>query len=221
MTKLTSNSARDLPSRTYKVREKTDLSRLRGYTGPEVLDLCKSYESWDFKVIHQHWLSFLPKRGSVVLDIGAGSGRDAIAMSRLGFKVFAVEPSPDMLAAAKRIHPGSDIVWIQDSLPSLPSVHLLCCRFDLILLSAVWMHLNQNERREAMLTLHGLANREGVVVITIRHPADKSRRMFNVSAQETKKLALESGFLQVASAEYQDPLGRSTIAWSVHVLRRR
>ena len=208
----------------HTVKAKIDLSRLRGYTGSGVWDLCRSYESGDFNVIHQHWVNFLPKPGSVVLDIGAGSGRDAVALSRLGFKVFAVEPSPDMLAAAKTIHPSADVVWMEDSLPSLPSVKLLCRRFDLILLSAVWMHLNKNERREAMLTLHQLAGHKGVVIITIRHPADKARRMFSVSPQETKTLAFESGFLQIASAQYQDPLersGRSAISWSVHVLRRR
>lgn len=208
----------------HGAKAKTDSSRLLGYTGAGVLDLCKFYESWDFNVIHQHWLSFLPKRGSAVLDIGAGSGRDAIAMSRLGLKVLAVEPSSDMLEAARAIHPSSDVVWMQDSLPLLSSVHFLCQRFDLILLSAVWMHLDKSERKEAMLTLHALTNPGGVVVITIRHPPDKSRRMFNVSPQETKKLALESGFVQVASAEYQDPFGgacRRVVAWSVHVLKRR
>jgi SAM-dependent methyltransferase len=208
----------------HRSKGKIDLGRLRGYTGARVLDLCKFYESWDFAVIHQHWLSFLPKRGSAVLDVGAGSGRDAIAMSRLGFKVLAVEPSPDMLEAAKAIHPSSDVVWIQDSLPLLPSIRLLHRRFDLILLSAVWMHLDKTERKKAMLTLHSLANPGGVVVITIRHPPDKSRRMFNVSAQETKKLGLESGFIQVASAQHQDPFGgarRSAVAWSVHVLKPR
>jgi 2-polyprenyl-3-methyl-5-hydroxy-6-metoxy-1,4-benzoquinol methylase len=44
-------------------------------------------------------------RGSPVLDLGCGPGPLAVAFARLGCAVTAMDPSPDMLAAAAR-HAG-------------------------------------------------------------------------------------------------------------------
>lgn len=66
------------------------------------------------------WQAFsaLLKPGDRVLDAGCGSGRDALALSRLGFQVTAMEASPK-LAALARAHTGlpvqvmtfDQIVW--------------------------------------------------------------------------------------------------------------
>ena len=47
----------------------------------------------------------LLQRGDRVLDAGCGSGRDALALSRMGFEVTAMEASPK-LAALARLHTG-------------------------------------------------------------------------------------------------------------------
>jgi FkbM family methyltransferase len=44
-----------------------------------------------------------------VLDIGAGSGRDAAWLASLGYEVIAVEPSAAMVREAQRIHSESAI----------------------------------------------------------------------------------------------------------------
>lgn len=53
------------------------------------------------------WEQFatLLKPGDWVLDAGCGSGRDALALSRMGFKVAAMEASP-RLADLARAHTG-------------------------------------------------------------------------------------------------------------------
>jgi cyclopropane fatty-acyl-phospholipid synthase-like methyltransferase len=53
------------------------------------------------------WQAFsaLLKPGDRVLDAGCGSGRDALALSALGFQVTAMEASPK-LAALARAHTG-------------------------------------------------------------------------------------------------------------------
>ena len=49
-----------------------------------------------------------------VLDIGAGTGRSAVAMSRRGLSGHAVEPDPDMAAVARSHLPDSWTVEVSD-----------------------------------------------------------------------------------------------------------
>src|ERR1700738_5335455 len=133
--------------------DEVDVPGLKGYTGVDAQRLFAQYESADFDEIHSHWLCYLPPSGARVADIGAGSGRDAAALSDRGFAVTAVEPSLDMITQAKLRHGSSTIEWIQDYLPSLGKLRQERRTFDLLLLSAVWMHLDKREQRYATDTL--------------------------------------------------------------------
>ena len=57
-----------------------------------------SYEMAKTENVHEWFLEYMPKRPLVVLDVGAGSGRDAADFSSLGHDVVAVEPSEGMRA---------------------------------------------------------------------------------------------------------------------------
>ncbi|MBB6143038.1 hypothetical protein HNQ77_000982 [Silvibacterium bohemicum] len=70
-----------------KTQSRNEMSRLQGYIGESAIDLCQRYEAGDFDLIHRHWLKYLPERGSLAIDVGAGSGRDAEALTRLGLRV--------------------------------------------------------------------------------------------------------------------------------------
>lgn len=59
--------------------------------------LANQYESLSFQDVHGSLLDLLPAPGSTVLDIGAGSGRDAAWFAANGYEVVAVEPSDGML----------------------------------------------------------------------------------------------------------------------------
>ena len=54
------------------------------------------YESVAADQINGWLLDLLPKRSAAVLDVGAGSGRDAAWIASLGHDVIAVEPSAAM-----------------------------------------------------------------------------------------------------------------------------
>jgi 2-polyprenyl-3-methyl-5-hydroxy-6-metoxy-1,4-benzoquinol methylase len=156
-----------------------------------------------------------------MLDLGSGSGRDAAALQNRGWRVVAVDCSLDMLREAKRRHPQERIRWIHDRLPQLTSVRGE--RFDLILCSAVWMHLNPAERIVGMRTIHELLADEGICVITLRHPPDVSRGMSEVTMSETTDLAQRQGLVVLQATHSRDPIPgwhRPDISWSTIVVRR-
>ena len=111
-----------------------------------VSDVSRRYESVAAETVHGWLVDLLPIAPALVLDVGAGTGRDAAWLASRGLEVVAVEPSGAMRAEAQRLHASPSIRWIRDSLPSLDQVLRLGLSFDLILLSAVWMHVPPTDR---------------------------------------------------------------------------
>jgi 2-polyprenyl-3-methyl-5-hydroxy-6-metoxy-1,4-benzoquinol methylase len=83
--------------------------------------------------------------------------------------VVAVEPTEAMRIPAMALHPSPQIEWLNDSLPDLALLRTRRERFDLVMLSAVWMHLDQQQRRQAMANLAALIQPGGTVIMKIRH----------------------------------------------------
>lgn len=206
--------------------------------------LVDQYESVAFADVHHDVLHLFPARAGTVLDIGAGSGRDAAALAAMGHRVVAVEPTAELRALGRAIHAGARVEWVDDALPDLPVLRGLGRgdgrghpadntstdtgtgtgtgrRFDLILLTAVWMHLDVKERTAAMGTLAGLLADEGQIVLSLRHgPVPPGRRMFDVTADETVGLARAHGLHLVHRSERADPHGRPGVRWSNLGLRK-
>jgi SAM-dependent methyltransferase len=157
--------------------------------------------------------------GATVLDVGAGSGRDAAWFAAHGYDVVAVEPSDAMLAHARTLHPSSRIHWVSDSLPDLANVRRLGLSFDLILLSAVWMHIPPAARQRSLRKLATLLAPKGRIAISLRlgHP-DAERAMYEVSLQELTSLAQQFGLRVVRTSDSHDKLGRSEVSWTNVVL---
>ena len=181
--------------------------------------LIDQYESIGFEDVHRPVLHAFPPPPARVLDIGAGTGRDAAALARKGHAVTAVEPTPELRAWGQANHPHQ-IRWIDDLLPRLPQVRALNERFDLVLLTAVWMHLDADQQREAMRTLAGLMAPGGLVSMTLRHgPVPQGRRMFDVSSSDVSALAATCGLSALHSVETSDMLGRAGVSWTFLVLK--
>lgn len=177
--------------------------------------LVEQYESVSFVEVHRDVLHLFPSTPSAILDIGAGSGRDAAALARLGHLVLAVEPTAEFRRLGQQLHADQDIEWVDDSLPELSVLRSRGRRFDLVLLTAVWMHLDEQQRALAMAGLVGVLTSEGRVVLSLRHgPVPVGRRMFDVSADETVALARDHGLDVVHLSERADPHGRPGVRWS-------
>jgi len=191
-----------------------------GY-GEAAAELVEQYESVSFAEVHRDVLHLFPSRPSGVLDVGAGSGRDAAALAGSGHRVVAVEPTAELRSLGERIHAGRGIEWVDDSLPALDVLRGAGRRFDLILLTAVWMHLDEAQRVSAMASLVELLAPDGRLVLSLRHgPVPPGRRMFDVSAQETVGLAGGHGLAVLHLNEREDPHGRAGVRWSYLAFQR-
>ena len=187
-----------------------------GYT-EEADALTRQYESVRFVDVHGPVLHLLPTVPSDVLDIGAGTGRDAAALAELGHRVVAVEPTAALRARAALLHPSLRIEWIEDYLPHLDHLTSRGARFDVVRLTGVWIHLDPQQRREAMARVASLLRPGGVLALTLRHgPAPPGRRrLFETSAAETIALAGSHGLDLAVKVEHRpDFYGRREVTWT-------
>ncbi|MCW8085883.1 class I SAM-dependent methyltransferase [Sabulicella glaciei] len=182
--------------------------------------LARVYESVPFARAQTHLLPFLPPARATVLDIGAGTGRDAAGLAALGHRVTAVEPTAELRRRAVALHPDPGIEWVDDSLPDLARLPHTSS-FDAILATAVWMHLDAAERARAMSRVAALLRPGGVLALTLRHgPVPPGRRMFAVTAAETVALAEAASLACLHRAEAKDGLLRADVTWDRLVFRK-
>ncbi|MDP5033046.1 bifunctional 2-polyprenyl-6-hydroxyphenol methylase/3-demethylubiquinol 3-O-methyltransferase UbiG [Paraglaciecola sp.] len=190
------------------------------YYSKQAESLSAQYDNVSFTDVHSDWLSHLPNKGRV-LDVGAGSGRDAAYLANKGLSVVAVEPAEGMRSLARITKPHPNIHWLDDTLPELKKVFALQIKFDLILLSAVWMHIAPSSREKTFRNLSALLKPNGKLVISLRHgECHDERVMYDVSVSEHAQLASKFGLsyeLATAKAE-TDKLGRKEVSWQTVVL---
>lgn len=180
--------------------------------------LAEQYDSVNFESVHSSWVDYWPKSGSIVLDIGAGSGRDAQWMKEQGCDVIAVEPC-NALRQIGMQNSSSEITWINDSLPALKNIQSLGMRFDLILVSAVWMHLAPSLRQKAFRKLSNLLSPNGKLVISLRHGEfNDGRQSYLVSLEELEVFAKDNALQVQFVSDSSDSLQRVDVTWQTIVL---
>ncbi len=198
----------------------TQNREFRSFYSSEAIRLVKLYESVPFEKIHRPWLHLIPQQPGLALDVGAGSGRDAAWLAASGWEVVAAEPATGMRSIAQRLHASPRIQWLDDSLPDLAAVRALDCRFDLILLTAVWMHVPPEEREQALRRLVDLSSPGGLLVFTVRHPPDFDRGMYEVEENELEHLGRDSLDLAIVpGGKMADTFGRFGVHWTFHAFR--
>lgn len=194
------------------------MSSTTSFYNKNATKLAQQYDSLEFESVHQSWTEYWPKSGDVVLDVGAGSGRDARWMSDRGCEVFAVEPN-DALRQIGKNGTTSEVTWLNDSLPTISKVESLGIRFDVILVSAVWMHLAPSARERAFRKLSNLLSPNGKLVISLRHGSFTDSRVgYPVSAVELEKLSKDYSLTPVLVSDSDDGLQRADVSWQTVVL---
>ncbi|MGY0615627.1 class I SAM-dependent methyltransferase [Vibrio sp. FJH11] len=188
------------------------------YYNKNAVELAEQYDSLSFESVHNSWKQYWPEKGANVLDVGAGSGRDAQWFSKHGCFVVAVEPASALRQLAIS-NSSEQLLWVEDSLPDLVSVCELPHQYDLILLSAVWMHLNTAQKVESMKSLSQLLTEKGKLVITLRHGSfSDGRKTYGVSVTEIEKVGRSLGLSVCYIADGEDSLMRTEITWQTVIL---
>ncbi|GJH29282.1 bifunctional 2-polyprenyl-6-hydroxyphenol methylase/3-demethylubiquinol 3-O-methyltransferase UbiG [Caballeronia novacaledonica] len=186
--------------------------------------MIERWERMPFSDLHGDVAHLLPEVPSLILDVGAGSGRDASALAEMGHSIVAVEPVDALRNFGSTRHRSSRIEWVDDSLPDLNVVRSMNLAFDVAMLTAVWMHIDASERVHAMRHLSSLLLHGGHVLMTIRHgPVPTGRRMFEVTHDETVQLAAVCGLRCVHSdttGSIQESNRNQGVTWTRLAFRR-
>jgi SAM-dependent methyltransferase len=183
--------------------------------------LLRKYEQVGFEAVHSDLLGLIAGQTGSALDVGCGSGRDAAWLARHRWRVTAVDPSIAMLEGAKRIHRSLRIRWIKDGLPKLEKVVSLGTAYDLVLLSAVWMHIPENRQAESAATVARLTAHGGIVNLTIRSGAGEPERGFHDTDVDLLAAKFAGhGVLPVNDVTDSDSFDREGVVWRKLTLRR-
>ena len=182
--------------------------------------LVPEYESLSFEDVHAPVFDLLPDSAGCILDVGAGTGRDAAWFAANGHNVVAVEPSAQFRAAGKERHRSPDIRWMDDTLPALEKVVRSKLTFDLIWVSAVWMHVPHSVRARAFRKLVSVMSPGASMMFSLRQgPLPLDRPMEPTTAAEVEELARRHGLQTIRRERTPDAAGRTEVSWEVIWLR--
>lgn len=182
-------------------------------------DLLQNYTSVTFEEVHASWKLFWPFSGDNILDVGAGIGRDAKWFSDQKCTVIALEPAKEMRELGKK-HTGEQVQWLDDSLPELNHTIGLGMRFDVILVSAVWMHIPVSSRARAFRKLSNLLAPNGRLVISLRHgDFSDGRSSYSCLTDELAQFSKDACLHTRLVTEVEpDALKRGEVQWQTVVM---
>lgn len=192
------------------------------YYNHNAKQLFDKYQSVDPDTVHASWLRHLPQKPGLALDVGGGSGRDAVWLAKRGWEVIVVEPATALLELGQRSTEAYPITWINDCLPTLAKLQMDQQTYSLILLSGVLMHLPYQQRIASLETLAGLMADNSLLVVSLRQgPDSEGREFYQVQADEIVQFA-EKKSLQVEVCDtLEDVLKRDGVTWQTIIIEKR
>lgn len=184
-------------------------------------DVSRRFETADMSRVHGYLLAHLPPRGSRVLEIGCGSGRDAAFLMASGYDVRAVDASAGLIEEALKLHPELVGRLSVAAVPFPEECPLLRDGFQAIVSMAVLMHIPEADLPDTVSQIRRLLVPGGVAFISVsagRPGVDgegrgQGGRLFLERPPEHLQGVFEAQGFRMA-ARYQTPDGYSRgIAW--------
>lgn len=170
----------------------------------------------------QQFVHYL-KKGSSILDLGCGPGRDAVWFTQRGYSVTLFDLSPELLAIAKSKLPDAHI--IQGDMTALPFENN---SFDGIWANASLLHLTKKEFRRALQKVYEILTPDGMFFCSLKEGTGEQeieedkygkpmKRFFSLyTKDELEKVVTSTGFDLVDSYVRNSPAQ----SW-VHVFARK
>jgi len=170
------------------------------------------------------FIDLFPPPPARILDVGAGTGRDAAWLSQRGYDVTVVEPVAALREVGMNLHATDRIDWREGTLPDLAISPAPVSGFDVVLLSAVWQHLDDRDRARSMPNIADLTVVGGLILISLRQgPSAPSETLYEASVQVTVNLASANGLQMERQVriESMQPADRAAgIYWTWLAFRR-
>lgn len=181
-------------------------------------EMALQYQSIDPVEINGWWAHFLDAKTQSILEIGAGTGRDARWMRSQcpQADITLVEPASVFSEFLPR---GDGWRVVKDSLPDLNKIIGSNCHYDVVLMNAVFMHVAPRQRQRVFRKLTAVTRPGGCLVIQtkLNHP-EPERGQYEVEAGDIVRLAVEHGWVVAHESQSHDVEGRG-IVWGRYVLR--
>ncbi|MDY6895074.1 MAG: class I SAM-dependent methyltransferase [Thermotogota bacterium] len=183
------------------------------------------YESAEMAETHDSLLRHIP-RGTRVLEIGCGSGRDAAFLFSEGYDVTAIDPSSKMIEATLRQHPELGGRVHCSGLP-LPQGHSLLSRvFDAAIAIAVVMHMSDADLIESAVQVRNVLSLKGVFIVSssfgrkeVNEARDSNGRLYvERSCEEIQQMLARCDFELIELLESEDGLHRD-LKWLTIIMK--
>ena len=165
--------------------------------------------------------AFFHRKGKT-LDVGCASGRDLAYLKGAGFDVEGVDAVESFVKHCKEVLSNTPIYF--DTLPQLES--LSSNKYDNILISAVLMHLPDEEIPESIQNLLRITKDKGRLLLSIRtsrgHEKEREEdgRLFtNIPTEKLLTLFRNYGGKVIFQEEQADPL-REGVTWRNFVVEK-
>lgn len=172
----------------------------------------------DMSVNCDRFLQYV-KPGGVIIDIGAGSGRDILYFMSKGYQVEGIDAAPEMCRLASEY----------------TGVPLICCKiqewvpdkkYDGIWANASLLHLSLEELEEFILRVDSLLENRGVVYISLKSGIetgiDVTGRYFtNFTEEKVQQIISKSTAIEVVDSwKTEDKLQRKGVVWINLILQK-
>lgn len=203
------------------------MDRTLDFYDTNAVSVTEAYEQVEFAGVLRSLIPYFPETGRL-LEIGAGSGRDAVFWLNRGYDVTAIDGSHAMLEEASARHPQLNGRITHHVLPAaLPFVD---CSFDIVVSMAMIMHLAASDLPPVYSDIARVLAKGGICAYSVNtaRPGldasgcdDRGRRFTCFPAVEWEALHVGAGFETVYREENDDVSGRAGIRWVTFVTRKR
>ncbi len=108
------------------------------------------------------------EKGSSVLDIGCGSGRDVKTLLEKGYNAYGIDPCSELIDIIKNKNSDiSDHFFIGNLPDGFKKIDDK--KFDGVLCTAVLMHIPDKDLLDSVYAIKNVLNKNGKVIISIPH----------------------------------------------------